>query len=495
MKKKAQKTQVEYEIVRFLSQGAYNCAHVITDNGEEQVLRVALMPKDEENTYSNMMVKRGIQIVNVFQDYKNMLGPSLIIEKADFEFRAVTLKQLKLNRELLCATIVELAKELDEDNTPYEFAIQVIELLKGGSFTRAAYEKMTPEEHMFSMFSLLWFFYNTHARFDFRHHDLKGDNIIMRQYAEPMTFTFAITDRQFVFTSRYVPVVIDYDFASVLTTKDSEARNTNGTPYTGSPDATLRHVMGMLTGATPSEEAEDVAGAYDWWSLGIVLLEFFLPNTFGTFDKQSPGRGKPDVPVLFLAERAAYASDVFERLPKRKGVSEKEFVQQAMYIPLGCVIACLVADGYTLVPPAECSAYVQRDVFFHPKFLNDILETEQYETLRAEYMRLSQGVRDILRMLLSWYPERRSYLTRSYMYLYESCFRQYEDIDHELGDFHYDCDVKGWLEDSGTYQRAISATTYPLLEACISCGATSNMSACVCCDLLFCSTACQDEKH
>ncbi len=495
-KKKAQKTQTEYEIVKFLSQGSYNCAHVICRNNEQQVLRVALLPKQEDDTTSNAMVKRGIQIVAVFQQYQDLLGPSLIIEKAEHEFRAVKLAQLKLNRDLLCSTIVELAEELDEKEVPYEFAIQVIELLKGGAFTHDAFQKMNQDEHLFALFSLLWFFYNTHVRFDLRHHDVKADNIIMREFDEPKIFTFAISDRLFVFESRFVPVVIDYDFATVFSTRDGEARNANGTPYTASPDATLRQIFKLLSSSVSEEEEDnDIAGAYDWWSLGIAFLEFLLPDAFGTFNKRSPVRGKPDVPVLFAKERAAYAWDVLERLPKVRGIPNAEVATQSMFTLLGCAVACLAAEGNTLVPPADCRAYRERDVFFDPTFMDAVLKTEEYASLRAAHARLPQGVRDVLRMLLSWYPERRSYMTRSYMFLYEPCFSRFEDPEHGLGDFHFECDIRGWMEDSVPYQKAISLTAYPLLEACVSCGTRKNISACVCCDLIFCSEQCQDKRH
>lgn len=498
-RKKAQKTQYEYDIVRFISQGSFNCAVIIKrSNGDEQVLRIALLPKHESRTFNNMMVKRGIQIVHVFQPFKSMLGPSLLLEISEFEFRSVKMSELRLDTKKLCPRILAYAEECDKLNIPYEFAIQIIELLQGEAFDYDSYVYMTDEERAFACFSLFWFMHHAQSKFDFGHHDLKPDNVIFRHNGTPLTYAFRIGDRQFVFTSRYAPVVIDYDFATVFSSNDPKNRNAAGTPTSVSPDAMVRNFLTRSQAKTAADvdaEVPLVMGAHDWWSLGVLLLQYFLPHEEGSFYKLYK-----DTNPLFNAQCIVYGKHVGAKIDKLPNVylvdlnNTKNFADLIKYIPIACTLACLAADGDTLVPPLDCSAYVHRSMFFEAEVLDPILATPEYQKLRAAYMNLPRTLRDILRMLLSWYPERRIYMGRPYMYLFESYFRPFEKPEISKAHNHYTGDAVGWLENAAKYVKVLDTTKYPLLASCVTCGIKSNISLCVCCDQVFCSQACQD-KH
>ncbi len=499
--KKALKTQTEYDIVRPIAEGSFNCAHIIRrNNGEEQILRVAMLPKDARRTFANMMVKRGIQIVNVFQPFASLLGPSLLRETNEFEFRQVKLDELRLDRKLLCKTIINAARAYDKHGVPYEFAIQVIELLHGGACDHDAHVKMTQEERVFACFSLCWFFHHAQSRFDFGHHDLKPDNVIFRLTDVPLMYTFRIADRQFKFTSRYVPVVIDYDFATVFTSRDPRNKDAAGTPSSVSPDAMIRTVL-LNTSATTQEDAKqelpDVMAAHDWWSIGVMLLQFHLPHQAGSFFRLYDA-----FKANFVKPRMAYAKhvyDIIEKQPQRYTLTpdNSKMVATALsYFPIACLLACLAEDGDTLEPPADCPSYVHRDVFFdNMPLLDSFLQTLEYQELRTEYAKLTRGLRDILRMLLSWYPERRSYMGRPYMFLFESYFRSFEQATSVESHYHFDGEAKGLLEDAEEYVKVLDTTQYPLLASCVTCGIGSKIaSLCECCDQIFCGEKCQ-EKH
>lgn len=494
MQRKLRKTQYEYDIIRPIGQGTFNCATLIRrSNGEKQVLRIALLPKEPEATFANMKVKRGIQIVNIFQKVKGMLGPSLLIEKEPFEFRSVKMSELRLDQTKLCSKIIDEARTYDEQNVPYEFAIQVIEYLNAGFFNHDSFLMMGAEEHVFACFSLLWFMHHAQSKFDFGHHDLKPLNIVFKRTNVPQTFTFYIERNHFVFKSKFVPVIIDYDFATVLTSRDPQDKHIMGTMTNVSPDALLREIQ--LRTETLDTVDPDILAAHDWWSIGVALLQFSLPSL-------NLGRDNVD---LFPRERIAYQEHVMSKLESLDNIfviddeaTRLRVESVLLRIPAACALACLVSEGNTLVPPKDSPAYTLRNVFFaneSAELLDAIVASRDFRWLREEYAKLPRELRDITRMLLSWYPEKRHYMNHPYMYLFELYFRPYKILtDEPDAPGAFIGEAMGLMEDD-KYHNKIDDATYPLLAACMTCGINSNIALCVCCDAIFCSTKCQDAHH
>lgn len=289
---KKRKQVTDFNILKVVGQGTYNCAHLIRVNGKDEVLRIALLLPFEK-PHVKVMVERGLHIVHVMQGYKHIIGPSLISETSPYEI----VKSLsRVTYQGACETIKERILKLLQQQKVFEFALQHLEYLTGGPFHNQQ-TLNTLEEFDFCCFSLLWFFRTSQAVFGLRHRDLKPDNIILRKYDRPMLFTFIKRNGiQVTFKSQYVPVVIDYDFASVVSTITLVDRENVGTRETAPPSALLVELFSYLFISLPEDkkQTEEQEVSYDWWSLGINLFYVAMQpltryNMFTVFDDERYG--------------------------------------------------------------------------------------------------------------------------------------------------------------------------------------------------------------
>jgi serine/threonine protein kinase len=237
-----------------------------------EVLRTALLLPDSEPEVK-VSVMRGLQIVSMMQSYAVYLGPSLLKETKPFIIASRVSDETFAK---LCATIRDKVLELEnaEKKQRYEYAIQHVEYGAGGVFQNR--NNLTDEEFDFACYSLLWFFKSAQDIFALRHRDLKIDNIVVRvlDKAESFLFYNSATETSVTFTSRFVPVVIDYDFASVATTTTWYDRTNVGTRSTAPPRALIAELYArVLTTRKPRVQTEEQQQSYDWWSIGIILFE------------------------------------------------------------------------------------------------------------------------------------------------------------------------------------------------------------------------------
>jgi serine/threonine protein kinase len=250
---------------------------ILNAQGKYEIFRTALLVDEHTKTF----VVRGLQIVTMLQQYASHVGPSLLIETQPY---AISSRLSDSTFSNLCVDIQDEVKKLDKAKKYYEFALQHVEYCEGGIFDNRV--QMTDEEFDFCCYSLLWFFKTTIETFSFRHRDLKTGNIVVRNLDKPESFRFFTTATQtsITFTSRFVPVVIDYDFASVYTTTTESDRNNVGTRHTAPPRALMAELL-----HTPQTQRQEES--YDWWSLGIVLFQvamqpFILKDMFYAFQPE-----------------------------------------------------------------------------------------------------------------------------------------------------------------------------------------------------------------
>lgn len=257
----------DYEIDQTVGRGTYNCAHlIVNENGKYEILRIALLP--ESNTYAKQMVVRGLHILHVLQNFAHVFGPSLLKETRLYQ---ITPFLSPATIDNICENIQEEIKTLDANFENYEFAIQHLEYLEGGNFTSRGL--MTMQEFEFCCFSLLWFFKTTQSLFGLRHRDLTEKNIVLRLYDEPQTFMFPRKNNTLIgFTSRYVPVVIDFDFASVTSTT-SQHRTNVGSRHTAPPYALMVDLFAYLYRRLKDGPTHVQETLYDWWSIGIIIFQ------------------------------------------------------------------------------------------------------------------------------------------------------------------------------------------------------------------------------
>ena len=288
-KRLKQSSQIENS--KIIGSGTFNCAKLIENNdGTVEVLRIALMPLDRPDQRS--MVLRGLHIVQMMQSYMHIIGPSLVEQTKTYDSK-VDLTTYEIGT--LCMEMQERIASYKQKGKQFHFALQHLEYLAGGPFyTQNVLNNK--EEFDFCCFSLLWFFRTTLQLFDLRHRDLKPFNIILRQYESPVLYRFIYKNGQDVmFKSEYVPVVIDFDFASVSTTKEDVDREIVGTYNTAHPAALFAELFNLLFMRIPNFSIATLLQEermYDWWSLGVNLFyvamqPYFEKDMFFVFQDET----------------------------------------------------------------------------------------------------------------------------------------------------------------------------------------------------------------
>lgn len=468
-----------FVLQRELGAGAYNCAFLL-DNGSE-VLRVGYLPNDPEEEESRKGVLRGIEMVHVFQSFGNLLGPSLLQEMSIYNL----IDESELGQYVrgnLCSQIEESRKKyaLVDGN---EFALQHIEYLNGGVFNNDLFQRLrfTRDEVCFCMFSLVWFFASAQQYFSFRHHDLKSQNVMVRALPNVGLFTFSLDNAHtYQFKSNVVPVVIDYDFATVFTSRNPEDRNVGGTRHTCPPDAAiylLHHQNGSRARIAYNEQT------YDWWSLGVCMLELVCPfalwHTFADMQDAFTQR---------WLDNLSFLDDGLQDW-------NRDMVATLMR---SCCFAAVV-NNTSMQPPA-LTAY---GILAKTKTLWDgwdaILRAHpDWQRFRQALSTLDANAQSLLRQLLAWDPKVRN--ANDYpmdVILKSPYFARFKLKKYLAGAPFTGSNVR--IMENQEHLQDIDVKDHPWLamQICSECRVQNNtpMFACSCCARAYCGAECQAKTH
>lgn len=375
MKKVYENNLKEYTIEQSLGVGSYNFVYLVSSPEDEKlVLRVSLMREnDAENAKS---VMRGIVCVAFFQKYKQLLGSSCVDQVRTHKFEEEN-EFLKVNMESLHADMRDQIKQLQKDNISFRYAIQFIEYLEGERFTNI------DENAEFYMFSLLWFIYTAQKTFKFSHRDLKAENIMYREYGKSRDFYFNYNNQfYYKFSAERVPVIIDYDFASISATQDQNAKRRVGTYTTAPPEA----MMSLFDSNIEFSEMELLS--YDWWSLGICFLE--------------SASGKTN--SICFNERKMYTNYISTIYNVKE---QAVFMQISLYI----LITALVTNEYDIKRIIPEKRYYEFNMFYADKVQDMFLDMFRSSSFTTYMRRYNNSVLEITKRilvkLLSWFPEER----------------------------------------------------------------------------------------
>jgi serine/threonine protein kinase len=427
----------------FIAGGTYNCAHFFeADDGTIHVLRIALLePDNESRVHIDDMVMRGLQIVNVMQRYNSELGPSLVKEIEHFTTKdAVEIYEYFSSKDHpMCRKILEEIQNIPK-HMEYMFAVQITEYLSGetvaAAFNSAAVtnlQNFTSVERDFCAFALIWFLAVAQKRFGLRHRDIKESNVCfrVRTVLSPLTFVLGNTVFTFPPSVRYVPVVIDYDFATVSDSLNDEDRNVLGTYSSAPPEAILRELTGKKLPVNPLE-----GNAYDWWSIGIMIMSIVC---------------NVDLYVtLCWAERRQHTNKIVNAL----NVVAKHKVEKLKLLLMSLSMhAVITATLYTTTPVIEVQPFLSVakaacdaagvspalfQLFFNPSDYNVMFSSASYGDFSAKVSTLSNGQRRLLQTLLSWVPEARVQGGQPWTLLHDPLFMAYKTTHGAQIDFQHD---------------------------------------------------------
>jgi serine/threonine protein kinase len=463
-----------------IASGSYNCAFALV-NKPNEVLRIGLLIDDASRNDENRRILRGLELVRVFQSFGNRLGPSLLRELS--KYRIVKEDDLDDHVEGidLCEEILNTLRRLSDIERHHSFALQHIERLHGGRFTLESFKLLhaSPQELHFSLFSLVWFIASAQQMFNYRHHDLKSGNILFKVLPHPETYYFNLEANRYTFTSRLVPVVIDYDMASIELTQEGDNRNAAGTLYTMPPDVCVAWVQRLHGESWNDTVAQQ--DLYDYWSLGICVLELLLPF---------------DVGRLFFDRSRAFAAeavDVLDWMEVELKAKSKNWFRAAFYgYAMQHVVGNLPANAD---PPPW-------DIWKH--FASDSWWTRWYVELQndADFKKVSAyfsekfpvELKPLVRSLMNRQPKR----TPMNFILETDLFNPYRTDDiYTFQDKAY----KGFnvpILGDRTALDTVDPQKYRWIthRMCMTCRIESKaLYLCSCCAQPFCGPVCQKYVH
>lgn len=458
-----------------LGQGGFATVYRILNKPE--VLRIAVI----RNQNDEEMVKRGLEILHVFQSFRRLLGPSLLIEVSNYRI---------LGPEEELETYIE-GRQLQKE-AGREYVLQHIELLDGGMFQYSAYTqlKMTEAEVRFSVFSLIWFFAAGQQYFDYRHHDLKSANILIRSTPQRVNYNFQIGDKNgrfYHFESQIVPVVTDYDFASVETTQDTYDRNFPGTRYTSPPDALLHLlIVDNDDWTTFPQDFVYNEDSYDYWSLGICIFELLSPYVLH---------------VMFLKQGDDFAEAVFNMHPTLKRTDTNQGLLRDIFY--GACFASVVSKTpfTTLQPPNEHFPVFQNIDWVAMN--KSVLPGKTYGALvELFHQQFPPGLKPLVQRLLSWDTDVRNSGGYPMRLILE--FEEYFKAEKQRRpgtNYPYWGKNLALLENKD-FLEDINIKDHPLLKNrfCETCLVSAKDAGgvlyfCECCAKPFCGKVCQRKKH
>lgn len=517
-----------FTLKKYISQGSFNCAHQIDGPNRSEVIRIAYLPgytltsektgeiyhiggyENVEN--SNRRIIRGLEIVHLLnnkeKNFEQVIGPSLLREISPYRVFGEKYETLHF-RGPLCNTIRESQMEhrkflfdYTKNNPNFKddsrFALQHVEFLNGGRMEYDNVKAAAPYEKEFIAFSLVWFFTTVSQFFGFRHRDLKFDNIMLRTTKNYEWFKFNWNnERYFHFKSRVVPVVIDYDFASVNETESIHDRNALANVGYRPFESFLIRIYRLLEQKPPLElylqnisldfyeekNVDDLVpfevhqNGYDWWGLGICLLEMYAPNANELFMKEA------QTYMLFMLQKHQKPHWNKIVLNAFKLVCNRVFYS-------ACISSLFSQTGFIVKPPYE--RYPESSAFFFPHDTPNI-NMQNNKLFNGMYERIGKALLGqdpiimLLHRLLNWNPYLRNRIDHVLVFSGRATVSPYEN---EVYPYQF-----------GLPAYRITLNDYPgyeNLKTCVSCFISSKHTTlykCECCEQVFCGNKCQKVKH
>lgn len=241
------------DLVKILGVGGFNCAILTSRN---HVYRVRMIT----HKHQVPMVVRGNNILKHLNEQQSHLGPGVLKLFGSGQF----VKSLSdstyafLNKEPDSECKEKLIDNFEEDY--YYYYEQMIEYINGSDLDTYIGKKNIPNTKEMS-FMLIWFLQACQSLFQFQHRDIKPANILIKKLQAKKKFTFVKDKVVYELETRYVPYLVDFDQATFSNSALQKEHQYWTLAYVP-PELLIDKKMNLF--------------AYDWWSLGLTLLEMWI---------------------------------------------------------------------------------------------------------------------------------------------------------------------------------------------------------------------------
>ena len=252
--KRARDTTVFDDIGFFIAQGTYAFVYGSVAEPDEYVYRIELVEFLDDVRHQNK-----VQDILVRQE----LGPcfpkvSLCVFVALGEFPP-SCQRSRLNRRA-----GKWGLDLDK-------AKVCITKIERGKRTLCDFSFSSPQVADNILFMLLWSVWNANVVLGFRHRDIKGENVVIKELPAPITLAFQVGETRYALQTRYIPLLVDYGFASVYGSSQ-EQRHLVGTISAAPPEVIAHGLMYDGHGVSVFHNGLFSEDAYDCWSIALSVL-------------------------------------------------------------------------------------------------------------------------------------------------------------------------------------------------------------------------------
>lgn len=423
--------KVFFKKMKRVDAGSYNV--ILLDMRKKVIFRLGMVNIKTHPTGIRDK-ERAVGIMNFFLDnpeLRSSLGPCIV--------RTVSKNVKRLHK--VPAEFLAVLKLPDDSKflTPLPansiFTLSYMEAL----WTFDSFLQQNLNRHMFM---LTWFLVTAQHTCNFVHRDIKPSNICFRKFdpaTGAKTYAFDLFDGagegKFVLKNvACVPVLIDYDFASIHLTLPANRKKTAGSLLYMSPDI-LSRTETRLQSITQAELLrEDLSS--DWFALGMTFLMLTLVGTTDLIQDKDE--------FMFLTE---YVIRRRGKLPfGHPNIVERTLFEQFLWVTR-------VAKAENALPPGFSSS--ARIKLMIDQYGYDGVVVRNCKTLRRSFKRnTTPRVREMIQNMLSWDTEKRL-MNGGAVYRYLEFF---------MDDFYEtDLETVGKIDESfGLFSSLLSTSSYML---------------------------------
>ena len=375
---------------------------------------------------------------------------------------------------------------------------------------------LTSNEKNDIMFMLFWSLWSANSQYGFMHRDIKPENIVLKELDEQREFRFLIpeTKQLWIIKTNYVPMFIDFDFASLLNTNINN-RYMHGSYQITPPEAFAYDLLIKEQHLNNYGNNTFVEEGFDVWSLGITMMNFMLKDAISNL--HNSGRfayntynSKSLLPSVLLDWKTT-ASRFFEddELWRNISVDEKDKITGQKVVYLGLISIFMKSIGTSMYPPDNLIGKTYSKLIYTKNFKQEIQNMYQHDdqgikkryTDLYENKGLSGNQQALFAEIFQWDTKKRvqnGKLYKLFPYMIEQSLKYsphefwgiktYKSTRNTMVLFSFNKN-KFFIKNQ---MNLLNHHKYIDSSICNGCGSNDNLpkNICVCCSKIYCNLKC-----